>query len=770
MNQINNDQIDLRKITNSLRRKKWLIVVCLVSFLLPVVYYNSTAPLIYKNSALVLFDSQRGPASIVNPFQIDLRQNFIMNQIATMKTTTFASKVYSSLSDQEIKSFQFPENITSSFDTASFIAGSIQSGLRISPFPRADIIEIGFEYTIPALVQKISNNAADVLVQSNLEIIRESSTNVRELVAEQLKIYKDRLSKAEVALKDYKEKSNISISPDKESQEIFSRITGAEVLYNQTKADHDAAIKRLEYIQEKLSQQREDLGLNVTEVTNPWIQKLKGNLIDLEIQYTSLKVQNYSEDHPKMKQLSNQINRTKEKLKEETLKLAQGDNLIDPLSQIQKFLEESITLDIEIQTYKARQEGLRKIIDGYNESLKSVPEKDLQLARLIRDKEVTEGIYKMLLTNHQEARIAEAQNVSHIRIIDPAKYPRGPIKPRKSFNIIVSIILGISFGIGLVLVLELLDNSVKSVEDIEKITDTGVLASVPIINQNGSLKFLNRISSHDKVTPSISAKLITELEPRSPEAEAFRSLRTNLQFSGIDRQIKSVLITSPHPGAGKSLISANLAIATAQIGMKTILIDADLRKPVQHLLFNVEKEPGLINLMVSTRKILKDVLLSSDQEKNSSRQDTINSNYFKEYLGKAVTKTVKRMKTRNLFLLSCGVIPPNPSEILASKTIHLLVRLLKKEYDIVIVDSPPILAVTDAAVLAPLVEGVLMVIRCKKDTHAEISRSIDSIKRVGGKFIGCVLNGVDLTSGYYYNYYYSEDKQNKSKRKKTTAK
>ncbi len=770
MNQINNDQIDLRKITNSLRRKKWLIVVCLVSFLLPVVYYNSTAPLIYKNSALVLFDSQRGPASIVNPFQIDLRQNFIMNQIATMKTTTFASKVYSSLSDQEIKSFQFPENITSSFDTASFIAGSIQSGLRISPFPRADIIEIGFEYTIPALVQKISNNAADVLVQSNLEIIRESSTNVRELVAEQLKIYKDRLSKAEVALKDYKEKSNISISPDKESQEIFSRITGAEVLYNQTKADHDAAIKRLEYIQEKLSQQREDLGLNVTEVTNPWIQKLKGNLIDLEIQYTSLKVQNYSEDHPKMKQLSNQINRTKEKLKEETLKLAQGDNLIDPLSQIQKFLEESITLDIEIQTYKAQQEGLRKIIDGYNESLKSVPEKDLQLARLIRDKEVTEGIYKMLLTNHQEARIAEAQNVSHIRIIDPAKYPRGPIKPRKSFNIIVSIILGISFGIGLVLVLELLDNSVKSVEDIEKITDTGVLASVPIINQNGSLKFLNRISSHDKVTPSISAKLITELEPRSPEAEAFRSLRTNLQFSGIDRQIKSVLITSPHPGAGKSLISANLAIATAQIGMKTILIDADLRKPVQHLLFNVEKEPGLINLMVSTRKILKDVLLSSDQEKNSSRQDTINSNYFKEYLGKAVTKTVKRMKTRNLFLLSCGVIPPNPSEILASKTIHLLVRLLKKEYDIVIVDSPPILAVTDAAVLAPLVEGVLMVIRCKKDTHAEISRSIDSIKRVGGKFIGCVLNGVDLTSGYYYNYYYSEDKQNKSKRKKTTAK
>ena len=454
----NQDQIDFKKIINALLRKKWLLFLCIIGFLLPIIFYNYTSPLIYKQRALVLFDSQRGPESIVNPFQLDLRQNFIMNQIAMMKTETFAGKVFENLSEEDITSFSFPEKTDKTIDTTAFVIKKINIGLKVQQYPKADIIEIGFEYVNPNLVKKIANTAADVLVQSNLESIRESSTNVRELVGEQLKVYESRLSDAEKALKDYKEKSNISISPDKESQEIFARITDAEVLFNKTRSNHEAAKKRLEYIQKKITKQRKDIIPKVIEVTSPWIQKLRENLVDLEVQYTELKVQNYSENHPKMLKLRDQINQTKVKIKGETIKLAQGDNLIDPLSQIQKFLEESISLDIEIQTYKAQEEGLRKIIDGYYNNLKSVPEKELELSRLNRDKEVAEQIYTMLMNKYQEARIAEAQNVSYIRIIDPAKIPISPIRPRKMLNLIIGFILGISFGVGLILVIEFLED------------------------------------------------------------------------------------------------------------------------------------------------------------------------------------------------------------------------------------------------------------------------------------------------------------------------
>lgn len=775
MNQNQPDQIDVKKIVTALLRKKWLIVVTLFGFLIPIIYYNMTSPLIYKQRALVLFDSQRGPESIVNPFQLDLRQNFIMNQIAMMKTETFASKVFDKLSKEDIASFAYPEKTEKTIDTTAFVIKKINLGLKVQQYPKADIIEIGFEYVNPNLVKKVANTAADVLVNSNLESIRESSTNVRELVGKQLKVYEAKLEDAEKALKDYKEKSNISISPDKESQEIFARITDAEVLFNKTRSEHDAAKKRLEYIQKKIAEQRKDI--TPTEVTSPWIQKLKENLVDLEVQYTTLKVQNYSENHPKMLRLKDEIDQTKKKIKEETIKLAQGENLIDPLSQIQKFLEESITLDIEIQTYKAQEEGLRKIIDGYYNNLKSVPEKELELAKLTRDKKVTEEIYTMLMNKFQEARIAEAQNVSYIRVIDPAKTPNSPIRPRKMLNLIIGIILGTSFGVGLVLVMGFLDNSVKSVEDIEKLSNLSVLATIPIINKNGTYKLFGKTS---KINSSIkiSDKLITELEPKSPESEAFRSLRTNIKFANIDKTIKSILITSAHPGAGKSLISANLAIAMAQAGTKTILIDGDLRKPVQHTLFNVDKEPGLTNLIVSAMTTLKEYSQQIEQQKTAdsdikenlldeSNKDLkfLKSNYIRKYIEDEISNVIKSTYTKNLFLLTCGVLPPNPSEILASKILKIILQILSDKFDLAIIDSPPILAVTDSAILSNFVDGSLLVIRNGKDSGNDLIRSQESLVRVGGNLLGSILNGVDVSGGYYYHYYYAKDQKKKQKKK-----
>ena len=215
-----------------------------------------------------------------------------------------------------------------------------------------------------------------------------------------------------------------------------------------------------------------------------------------------------------------------------------------------------------------------------------MPHKELRLAQLLRDKQVNETIYTMLLQKREEAKIAEAERVGNIRIIDPAKIPDKPVKPRKVLNLILGFILGSIMGVGMVFFLEYLDNSVKTTEEAEKLTELSMLGTIPKIRtslKNETIKELKR--KGDKQASEMISRLVTEHNPKSPESEAFRTLRTNLQFTGIDSPVKTVLITSSNPGEGKSLITANLSITTAQMGLKTLLIDADLRKPILHLLF-----------------------------------------------------------------------------------------------------------------------------------------------------------------------------------------
>src|SRR5690625_4455450 len=214
--------------------------------------------------------------------------------------------------------------------------------------------------------------------------------------------------------------------------------------------------------------------------------------------------------------------------------------------------------------------------------------------------------------------------------------------------------------------------------------------------------------------------LITQLNPRSPISEHYRTVRTNLEFSSVDKELKTMLVTSSGPGEGKSMTTANLAVVYAQQGKKVLLIDADLRKPTVHYTFRLDNLRGLSNILVG-ENTLQETAVASDVD--------------------------------NLDVISCGPIPPNPSELLASKKMQNLIEEAKKSYDLIIFDTPPVLAVTDAQILANIVDGSLLVIRSKQTEIEEATKAKEALLPAKAKLLGTVLNDREKKGSNYYYYY-----------------
>jgi len=782
----NNDEMNLNNYIQIILNNRWILIACLLGVLLPIIYYNSKATPIYQSSTLILFDRQASQFSINNSFPFRNDKSFIANQIEEIKSKSLADDVANELSKQYIDKFSYPKETPKYFNKIKYISSKIHGNISAKPIQNSDIIEIKVKAPDPELAMLIGNTITNVLEKRSLLIKREETSNAIKMIRGQLERYKSKLDGAEIALKNYKEKNKISISPDQESIQIFQRITNAEVLLNETKSNRESTESRLKYIKEKIKKQRKDLVPNITQVTSPWVQKLKESLVDLEIQYTTLKVKNYAKNHPKMIQLRNKIEQTKENLKRETMKLAQGENIIDPISQMEKFLEETISLDIEIQTYKAQEAALHKIIDNYNFSLKSVPEKELELSRLIRNKNVNEQLYTMLLQKYEEMKIAQAQKIGNIRVIDPARKPGSPIEPRKALNIILGLFVGMLLGGAWIFVTEFMNDSVKSSEELESLTNRSVLATIPFIRNKDIQK-----NNGEKRKIKFDKTLISILNPKSPISESFHTLKTNIQFSSLDKPLKKILITSSNPSEGKSTIAANLSIAAAQSGIKTLIIDADFRKPMLHLLFDQKREPGLVNSIISLNEVMKDTEIDSFEnnkelnniinkkivkngmpliskkidKENSSKSELLN--FINQYIFESAENIIRKTGIPNLHLFTSGKIPPNPSYILSSQIFKKIISSLTQNYDLLIFDSPPVLAVSDAILLASICDAVVLTTKADQTKIDDIQKTIQYFERTGSKLLGFAYNQAEKPKayGYNYKYYYYDDDHNRKKKK-----
>jgi polysaccharide biosynthesis transport protein len=386
-------------------------------------------------------------------------------------------------------------------------------------------------------------------------------------------------------------------------------------------------------------------------------------------------------------------------------------------------------LERKIQAGNARVADLDAQIAGAT-SARQI--QDIQQQQTVLQSQINEwqSTYSQLLSSLQSG------NLNYISVVEPADVPTVPVSPRVGLNVLLAVGIGLALSIGAVLLLEYLDDTIRSPAEVRALLNAPILAAIGKIEGD-----------------NYAQKLIAEREPRSPLTEAYRALRTNLQFSSLDNPLKAIVVTSAGPAEGKSLTASNLAVVLSQAGMQVVLVDADLRRPVMHKVFGLKNNVGLTSWLVgqATEPAVANVggrwVESTGVGKGGPLEPYLQAT------------TVARLR-----VVTSGPLPPNPAEVLGSTRMHQFLEEITRVADIVIIDSPPCVTVTDAVVLSRWVDGVILVLDQKNTSRQGIQRARENLQAVDARLLGTVINRLDSSSGsgYYYGsyssyYYYHAD-------------
>jgi tyrosine-protein kinase Etk/Wzc len=445
--------------------------------------------------------------------------------------------------------------------------------------------------------------------------------------------------------------------------------------------------------------------------TDPRIMSLQGEIVKTEMQLITLKSE-YTDEHPKVLATRRKLDESKKELREAVFQLA--------------------------------------------EQYKNLSAKEIQLVQLKRNVKVAEDLYLMFLTKHEEARILVAEEAHDVSIIEPALEPTRPIKPNLNFNIIIGIISGLLMGLILAFVTESFDTSIGRIDDIEEMIKVPVLGIIPntTLEKIGK-RYFERFRKKPKVIEGelSQERLVVLFDPSSIAAEAYKSLRTNLDLTGLKKFGNCIVITSSAPQEGKTQTLCNLAIAFAQSGQKTLIVGSDFRKPTIYKLFGLPRSPGLSDVLIGNTPWKSAVNTTTDMLLGKIEYD----------------KIIKTKGIENLHIMTCGEHTPTPSELLSFSEMDTLIQELKQNYDLVLFDSAPTLPVTDSAILGAKADGAILVYQAGKTSRNALIRSKIQLENVNIKILGIVINNLkarlveDVTPAQRYRYYryYGEKREKK---------
>ncbi len=788
MNSTEKDQSPMLSFLNILFRRGWYIIICLVAVLGPIAYYNRTAAPVYEAVTTIIYESP--PVAVTSSVPYDYRiKEPLLNHIQEIKSRSVAMEVVNALPQWVLDKIPVPRDVGQDFNYKSFYAAKIRSSIDAAPVAESDIIQVKVHANDAYAAMTIANTLTDVLAKRNLRIKQKEVSGVRSFIEEQWAKYAQKLQEAEQALRNYKQRNRV-VSLDKEVEEVLRRITQIDAIYQETKANRDKIEERLKAVNEKIKAHQSNIVPSITDVSTPLVQQLKEDYKELQTQYIRQQLQGVPLNNSKMVQMRAEMADIRKRLTDEAVKIAKADNVIDPLSQITTLYEEKFALELDLETYRTQERSLANSVAEYEAKLRQLPGKEYELARLTRDRDLANNIFLMLSQRREEARITEAEKIGNLRVIDKAELPKTPISPKKRLNLAIGLILGLTMGIGLAFFLESLDTSIKTPEEVEKKTGLTIVGSIPRIYVSSKK---DTRSDEAGAYKKLSPRLITYSMSNSPAAEAYRTLRTNLQFADMRENLRTFMFTSSGPREGKSTTVANLAVTTAQMGLRTLIVDADLRRPTIHKFFGLHRKPGLADILTyffdveqqQISKIHKDYYKDEADDADAINEELMGTqNPMGEAsikakktvqqiasLDLAITEAIHPTNIKGLDVLTCGELPTNPSEVLASETMKDLLSLVKEKYEFVAIDAPPIIAVTDAAVLAPNIDGVLLVIESGRNDKEIIQKATSLLDRVGVNIIGAILNNVREKNlygdyDYYYTYYSNTSAEKKGKKGK----
>ncbi len=731
-----------------LYRGRWIILFSFIFVFTATVYYTFTTNPVYEASTTLIIDKSRAMENALFDFNSFGNQStHITNQIEIIKSRTIAERVIKRLELSNVRDSLslFHPNDDGEYMTLRQMVAILRENMEVVNKKETDIIEVTYSapsafeaaYTINTLAQEY----ADASAEFNQGEIKE----LRKFLEAQLRKKGMELSSSEDLLKEYQERERVA-SLDEETTELITRLSRIEADLEQSQVMLQANLQMKNSLEKQLEGRRETLAAEISEISTPYIQTLQEELAKLVAEKTKYvtAVESQAQGVNKgffqaqVSQYDSKINSLKQRLDEEAKKMSTSSMVQDPFQLTQELVSKIITLDAEITASTAKINTLQDVIGEYNAKLEQLPNKVLELARLKRRQLVDEQTFVMMTKRLEETKIQEAGQRKEVRVIDEAIEPLFPTKPKKKLNLALGLVLGLGLGIGITFLREYFDNSIKSQEELEQL-GFNILATIPKIEMSKVEEKLEaRLSKLGPMEGKrIEARLITHLDPKSPVSEAYRSLRTNIQFSYVDESIGAVLVTSSGPKEGKSTTSANLVIAMAQSGKKVVLIDADLRRPVVHSIFGLEKDEGLTNYLMDD--------ISFEQ-------------------------MIKPSIMENLYIIPSGVLPPNPSELLASEKMKALLVKLREEFDFILFDTPPIIAVTDAAILSTIVDGAILVVSSGHTNYDALVRAKSLLDAVNTRILGALLNGVEVGGMYgsyyyyYYHHYYSKPGGKKKRR------
>lgn len=689
------EELTFAEFIRIMKERKWLVLSLTLLVLLPSGIITFMLPPVYEAEAIIAY-GKPGEAIVVESFIEGVySKSPIPDLMQEIKTKSLAREVALSLPDTVKRKLSQNKEIS-----LEGLARIINANLDVKNIRGTSIIKIIYRANDPKLCAFVANRIAETVIKRNLKSKKQEIEGIKRFVEEQLRLYAQKLDESEKELMDFYKRhpdfswDTIGMVKDKILEDL-------EILYYNTYTERRMKEEKLSYLKEKLKEEKGTVIPDVSKLSIEEIESIRAKLISLEREYINLIVSRKDGDSPRAKELERQIEELKMQLKKEIEKVEP----VDPFIRLSTLFQEVIDLETEIEALRAKEKVVSQVIKLKEKKRQKLPEIQIEFSRLLRKNRVNEKVYTFLLEKNEELRMTEAGKVADIKIIDPATPPNKPIKPKKRRNLAVAFVLGLLFGIGGALLVEAMDTSVKSPDEIEKRISLPVLAVIPVIGKEDD----------------IEAKLIKKISPDSPPVEAYRSLRTNISFSLPEKDKKVLLITSPGPQEGKTLTSLNLALTYAELGEKTLIIDADIRKPGIHYAFGVKKEPGL-----------------------------------SEYLaGKNDIKDVMRNENESLSYITSGTLPPNPPALLESERMKRLIKDMMRRYDVVIIDSPPALAFTDTPILAGEVDATVIIAKANFTSIKALEDTKSVIEHAGGRPLGAVLNMFDVKKAYgYYSYYY----------------
>lgn len=718
-----------------------ILTISLVIFSI-ILIYALTASDIYKTSTILKVSEPQGKSVLGNnPIEFAMGSSstdrYIANEIEVMLNRTIREEVARVVIDS-VKNKSQTDNYEIVYDVNNtifsndaptlrndkWLASEILNNVEIKQKDGLDFIEIIVESTSPDEASLIANSYAQVYRDFNLADSRKQLTKMKEFLASQRDEKLNELIVAEDNVRVYQIQGG-GIELGQQALNLIQTTSQFEAEKNRVQIEMRMAQESLTQLEQELSKRdatvsnwldsqskHPEIKLLREEIAAEQVQKTKALASASGTVNSDALVQKYD---TKIANLNTKLNQLMDEYRSRILASSP-----DELKQL---TQDIFQAELKYETLNAQYKQLNQVVASYDRQFNQLPTRTLELARLERDRQSLEKLYTVLEAKYQEALINEQSTPGNVIIMSDARPPGGPAKPNRPLLAIMGLILGFGVAFGYVFFKDYFDKTVKTPEDIEK-ESTNVLAWIP--------KFEHKIDKSKKYS-----EIFVGGNAEAAAGESYRTLRTRIQFSKIAEGGKSILITSSAPQEGKTTVASNLAASFAQANKKTILLDCDLRIPRVNEVFGGLRSPGFTNYLFK-QVPLEDIVRKTDFE--------------------------------NLKYIAAGTIPTNPSEILGSDQMRDFIDKLKGEFDVVIIDSPPVMTITDAEVLSHIVDMSILVVFAEKTEVDWLVEATNQLTTHGQKsFIGTVLNNFDYNSGYRsynkYNHskYYSRVDQTKQK-------